>query len=304
MEAKFKPQVELLLDILPLVLADERFAMKGGTAINLFVRDMPRLSVDIDLTYLPSSSRDQALKDIDEGLLNMGKRINKAFPSISSETKRGPGIQAKQIVLVKAGARVKVEINQVLRETVFPNIEMDLCEAAQNLFNRFVSARILSFEDLYAGKIVAALDRQHPRDFFDVRLMLREEGFSEHLRKVTLVYLVSHNRPISELLAPTELDLQSIFEHEFVGMTNISVAIEDLSQTRRDLVKIFNDSLTQSEKEFLLSIKDGTPDWPKLGLEIAVDRLPAIQWKLMNIQKMEKSKRQAAYEKLKRVLKV
>lgn len=175
MDSKFKPQVELLLDILPLVLADERFAMKGGTAINLFVRDMPRLSIDIDLTYLPADPREQALKSITEGLLGVTRRVKKSFSQISSETKHGPGLAAKQIVFIKAGARVKVEINQVLRETVYPCVESDLCKAAQEMFNRFISARILSFEDLYAGKIIAALDRQHPRDFFDIRLLLQNE---------------------------------------------------------------------------------------------------------------------------------
>lgn len=137
MDSKFKPQVELLLDVLPLVLADERFAMKGGTAINLFIRDMPRLSVDIDLTYLPADSREQALKSITEGLLDVTRRVKKSFPQVSSEIKHGPGMAAKQIVFTKAGVRIKVEINQVLRETVYPCVESDLCEAAQEMFSRF-----------------------------------------------------------------------------------------------------------------------------------------------------------------------
>lgn len=303
MESKFKPQAELLLDILPLVLEDERFAMKGGTAINLFVREMPRLSVDIDLTYLPGSSREEALKIIDDALLKMGSRIKKSFPGVSFEVKRSAGMQTKQIVIAKTGVRVKVEINQVLRETVFPCIEKDLCEAAQGLFSRFVSARILSFEDLYAGKILAALDRQHPRDLFDVHLLLQNEGFSENLRKVTLVYLISHNRPISELLAPTELDIQVAYQQELVGMTNLNTPIEDLHQARKDLVKILRENLTQDEKEFLLSVKDGSPVFSKLGLN-NIDRLPAVQWKLMNIRKMALSTRQAAYMKLKDVLKI
>lgn len=49
----YRAQMDLLLQVLPLVAKEESFALKGGTAINLFVRDMPRLSVDIDLTWLP-----------------------------------------------------------------------------------------------------------------------------------------------------------------------------------------------------------------------------------------------------------
>jgi predicted nucleotidyltransferase component of viral defense system len=51
-DSPYYKQVELMLKIIPLVAAERCFALKGGTAINLFVRDMPRFSVDIDLTYL------------------------------------------------------------------------------------------------------------------------------------------------------------------------------------------------------------------------------------------------------------
>jgi len=53
----YRSQVELLLRVLPYVAKEKVFALKGGTAINLFVRDLPRLSVDIDLTYLPFEDR-------------------------------------------------------------------------------------------------------------------------------------------------------------------------------------------------------------------------------------------------------
>ena len=301
MEAQFKSQVELLLDILPLTLADERFAIKGGTAINLFVRDMPRLSVDIDLAYLPADTREQALKNIDSALLFMSSQVEKSFRNISSEIKRSSGMQAKQVVFVKANVRVKVEVNQVMRETVFPCIERDLCPSAQNMFERFVSARILSLEDLYAGKIIAGLDRQHPRDFFDIRLLLQNEGMTDKLRKVVLVYMISHNRPINELLAPNELDIKSLYDNELVGMSNLQISFKDILKTRRKLTQLLHQSLTKEEKEFLLSVKDGSPNWDLLGLK-NIEKLPAVQWKLLNIRKMDQQKRQAAYERLKTVL--
>ncbi len=64
----YKRQVALLLDILPEVAKETCFALHGGTAINLFIRDMPRLSVDIDLTYLPLESREASLKNISDAL--------------------------------------------------------------------------------------------------------------------------------------------------------------------------------------------------------------------------------------------
>ena len=60
----YKDQVNQLLEVLPIIRNDTRFALKGGTAINLFHRNMPRLSVDIDLTYLPIEPRDLFLNNL------------------------------------------------------------------------------------------------------------------------------------------------------------------------------------------------------------------------------------------------
>ena len=61
----YRRQVQLLVRTLPLVAQEECFALKGGTAINLFYRNLPRLSVDIDLAYLPLADRAQSLAEID-----------------------------------------------------------------------------------------------------------------------------------------------------------------------------------------------------------------------------------------------
>src|SRR5437762_11387252 len=83
-DAKYKAQVDLLLTILPLVAKEKIFALKGGTAINLFVREMPRLSVDIDLTYTSiTDNRETVLKNISDGLDRIESEIKKAVPGIS-----------------------------------------------------------------------------------------------------------------------------------------------------------------------------------------------------------------------------
>jgi hypothetical protein len=82
-DPKYKAQVDLLLQTIPYVAKEEIFALKGGTAINLFVRSMPRLSVDIDLTYLPIDDRETALKSISEGLLRIKTDLERFIPRIS-----------------------------------------------------------------------------------------------------------------------------------------------------------------------------------------------------------------------------
>ncbi len=59
--------------------------------------------------------------------------------------------------------------------------------------------------------MVAALDRQHPRDLFDVSALLANEGLTDALRTAFVVYLISHNRPAVELLAPGRLDIEAEF---------------------------------------------------------------------------------------------
>ena len=71
----YQRQVSLLIKMLPCVATEDCFALKGGTAINLFIRDMPRLSVDIDLTYLPVSSREESLAAIDAAMKRIAQRV-------------------------------------------------------------------------------------------------------------------------------------------------------------------------------------------------------------------------------------
>jgi len=88
--APYREQVTLLLRILPIIAREEAFALKGGTAINLFVRDLPRLSVDIDLTYLPLGDRIAALTGIREGLQRVETGIKRQLAgtrAISSTSK-------------------------------------------------------------------------------------------------------------------------------------------------------------------------------------------------------------------------
>ena len=188
--------------LLPHVAKQDCFALKGGTAINLFLRDMPRLSVDIDLAYIPVEDRDTSLAGIDDALFKITNDIERAVPrtSVRSSTLKGTDKRFK-LVVSQGSTTVKVEVTPVLRGSVFPTEQRQLSPKAEAEFG-FAIVPLLSFEDLYAGKICATLDRQHPRDLYDIHLLLKNEGISERLKNAFLVYLMSHNRPMAELLAP------------------------------------------------------------------------------------------------------
>lgn len=303
MEAKlYKKQASLLLKLLPLVMNEEVFALKGGTAINFFVRDYPRLSIDIDLTYLPVDERNKSLFDINERINSIQQRIKEKFPLfILTERSDKTSKLLTGCTIYGDDAFIKLEVNTTLRGTVLPVVSRTVVRSATADFEVSFSVPTLSFEDLYAGKICAALDRQHPRDLFDVKLLLENEGFTNELRKVFLVYLISSPRPISELLKPNEIEISTTWMNEFKGMTKLDVSLEELNKTRTNLFYLVRESLSQNEKLFLISFKELTPEWSLLGLD-GIENLPAVRWKLHNLALMKRDKHVEALQKLKKVL--
>ncbi len=165
--------VRLLLAIAPAVFQSSRLAMKGGTALNLFVQDLPRLSVDMDVVFIDYTlDRDQALHAIGEDLLAAKLIINKMGYRASLPT-NSSGDDVKLLVETP-NARVKVEVNFVFRGTVLPTIRARLCTRAQEVFTTDIELPMLERAELYGSKLVAAMDRQHPRDIFDV-MRMREQ---------------------------------------------------------------------------------------------------------------------------------
>jgi predicted nucleotidyltransferase component of viral defense system len=301
-ERLYRDQVRLLVRVLPTVAAEACFALKGGTAINLFWRDLPRLSVDIDLTFLPVADREASLTEIDAALRRIAAAIPTAVPGAVVEVQGGAAVQARRLLVRAGGVQIKIEVTPVLRGVVFPPETRGVSERVEAEYG-FAEAPLVSFADLYAGKLVAALDRQHPRDLFDVRDLLANEGLTRPLIEAFLVYLVSHNRPMAEVLDPHRLDMTQEFERNFVGMTTAPVALSELVDAREALVAGLHDVLTQDDRQFLMSVKSGEPRWDLLGLPHAAE-LPAVRWRLQNLAALAPQRRDALAERLKRVLRL
>ena len=258
---------------------------------------MPRLSVDIDLVYLPIQQRDITLAAINQKLHAIGNKIlNKMPGSTITFIPSNPNFSTT-LVCLHQGTHVKIEVNTIIRGTLFSPIILPSCEAITNHFQRFIEMNIASVGDLYGGKICAALDRQHPRDFFDIKNMLQNNTLTTEIRKGFLFYLLSHNRPISELLSPNLLDMREIFTSEFVNITDIDFTYEDLEATRHTLIQTIRNIFTEEEKQFLISFKKGEPIWELSGIA-DIKNYPSIQWKAYNIQKMSTKKRNQALNKL------
>jgi predicted nucleotidyltransferase component of viral defense system len=297
----YRRQVTLLIKIMPHVAREDCFALKGGTAINLFVRDMPRLSVDIDLTYLPVSPRTDSLAAIDAAMKRIAERIRKALRGAQiSMSETVPGEAVTKLLVRHDNAQVKIEVTPVLRGCVFEPEVRRVSASVEAAFG-FAEVRVVSFADLYAGKIVAALDRQHPRDLFDVRDLLANEGVNDSLRRAVVVYLLSHNRPMAEILAPRRKSMSGEFLRGFEGMTAVPVSIEDLTTARETLIGTIVGEMPEPHRRFLISFKRGEPDWPLLDVDGASD-LPAVRWRQHNLDTLGKEEREKLASQLERVL--
>lgn len=291
-------QAELLLRVLPLVDREAVFALKGGTAINFFVRDFPRVSVDIDLVYLPIGERDLSLRELSAALVRISRDVETRIPGSRIISKRPKGTDLWSGCSVhREDATIKIEPNLVMRGSLFLPERRTLSPKAQSVFELSVECRTLSENELYAGKICAALDRQHPRDLFDVLMLFRHAPFGDALRKAFIVYLICNDRPMVELLNPGFSDIRPVFETEFRDMAFEEVTCEELEETREKLVARIASDLTFQERQFIVSVKEGTPQWGLIGLE-GVQNLPAVRWKLLNIGRMTPAKHRQAVRKL------
>lgn len=293
----YKKQAALLLSVLPEVAKETCFALHGGTAINLFVRNMPRLSVDIDLTYVPIEDRATSLANVAQALERIKTRVETVVPKAHVLHRK----DVAKLQISAQGVDIKLEVNMVGRGTLGVPEKLGLCARAQDEFEAFCAVPVVPLGQLYGGKICAALDRQHPRDLFDVKYLLENEGFSDEVRKGFLLCLLCSDRPMHEIISPNFQDQRSAIENQFAGMSEEAFTYKEFEDVRISLVKTIHEKLTAEDKRFLLGIKSLAPDWSIYDFE----RFPAVEWKLRNLKKLkdtnpEKHRRQ--YEALKQKL--
>jgi predicted nucleotidyltransferase component of viral defense system len=298
MNQNYIDTVRLLLAIAPAVFASGRFAMKGGTALNLFVQDMPRLSVDIDLVFVDHRpDRQGALQAIAQELAAV--QVALAGKGLRAHLPANPSGDDVKLVVSNDTAQVKVEVNFVFRGTALPVETRSLVASAQDLFTTDLTAPVLATAELYGSKLVAAMDRQHPRDIFDVMHMLDHFGWEKSIVDCFVAYLAGHNRPVHEVLFPKTKPLEPAFTNEFVGMTRDTVELDTLMQMQARLIKELPKQLTPAHRDFLMSLVQGEPAWELMPMQ-HLRELPALKWKLMNLAKLKKSsaKRFAAQTEL------
>ncbi len=257
MNEMYKKQVALLIRIMPSIYGIKDFAVHGGTAINLFVRDMPRYSVDIDLTYIPIKDRDESFSEINKHLGLLKQKIERTIQGIKVIHRES----ILKLLCTFEGATVIIEVNGIKRGIIGEVDERELSMKAQKEFSMSCTARVVSLSLLYGGKVVAALARQHPRDLFDYKYM-DIKSFDE-IKDGVLFYLLGSDKPILESLQPNPINQNQALENQFRGMTDVKFDYTDYEESREKLIEEVNNNLTETDKDFILSFERGYPEWDK-----------------------------------------
>lgn len=290
----YKKQVGLLIRIVPLVYNIDEFAVHGGTAINLFVKDMPRYSVDLDITYLPLRDREESITDINRLLRELKEQIEKSVPGIKVLHKP----EVWKLLCTKEGSTVKIEVNGTKRGIIGMVEDKELCPKARTEFNMSCRAKIVPFSQLYGGKIAAALSRQHPRDLFDCKYM--DITSFDQVKQGLIFCLLGSDKPIIESLCPNPVNQNEALENQFKGMTDISFNYDNYETARTELIKLVNENLSDEDKDFLLSFELGEADWSKCCAG-DLSLYPSVKWKLQNIVKLKTTNQHKFQEGIKKL---
>ena len=243
----------------------EYLALKGGTAINLTVFNMPRLSVDIDLDFSKECSRDEMIAIrtvINENILNFMFAQGYA---LSPNTKNPHSLDSWVFYFQNAGGNkdnIKIEINYSLRNHILPITKKKVNVETLSCADEWAT---LSTLELFGGKIKALIERTAPRDLYDVYNMIRyniihlEE--QDLLRKIVIFYLVIGAKKKIEPL----FDFENINSMKYSQIrTNLIPVLKknepfDL-ETAKTTVKDYLSKLmvfTDNEKQFIETFYQG-----------------------------------------------
>ncbi|MFW7377496.1 MAG: nucleotidyl transferase AbiEii/AbiGii toxin family protein [Oligoflexus sp.] len=299
----YKDQVSLVLEALPIVAAQKVFALKGGTALNIFYSNLPRLSVDIDLCYIMAKDRRESFREMHSALAEISNQLSKSLGCRVIPTKPLHTLKESRLLVERDSVKIKIEPNYIIRGTVFPPEQRTTTNKVEEIFQRSIKMNCLSIEDLLGGKFCAALDRQHPRDLFDVHQFFENISFSSKIKSAFIFYLLSHNRPIEEVLNPNQKNISELYQSEFRGMSFEEVGVETLHKRLWDLKKLLLEALTDQDKKFLISFYSQEPAW-RLYEQEEVKNHPSIKWKLHNISQMTTNKKSQSKEKLEQLLSI
>jgi len=298
MNPNYVDTVRLLLAIAPAVFASGRFAMKGGTALNLFVQEMPRLSVDIDLNYIGAVDR--------ETMLAEKPKVEQAVQAVCSRE----GLTIKRVPTDHAGGKwrltyvgtkgspgnLELDVNFMLRTPLWPCVTKE-CHPVGSL--RAVPVRVLNLHELTAGKLAALLARSASRDVFDAHALLATPGLDAAKLRLGFVVYGGINRKdwrtvsTADVTAETnevQMELVPMLRADIApGKRDVAAWAEKLVAECRERLSLVL-PLSEPELEFLGRLNDRGEIAPELltsdpPMQATVREHPGLKWKALNVRK-------------------
>ena len=297
----YERRATVAMRLLPYVAPATMFVLKGGTAINMFIRNMERLSVDIDLSLLSRVGWPQAYEDIQGGLMQIAKHIKDNVKGVKVDfvpMRKKEWIT--QLNVTADGVTIKIEAAQGMPGCVHAPTLLGTQPKVSERFG-YTEMQTASFEDVYAEKIVAALSRSTGRDLFDMMKLFENEGVSDSVKSTFIVHLLADKKLVPQVITPKTDDITATFHKKFKGMTDYDVDIKDIERARDRTHTEMVVNMAEAHKQTILDYYSLKPDWSKIGLPQAAE-MPAIQRRLDYLKTLTPEDRAAHIKEIKAVL--
>lgn len=275
-----------------------KFALKGGTALNLFVFDVPRLSVDIDLNYVGNESRDAMLEErprIADALQAVFSREDFSVRRVPPDEHAGGKWSLRYPAASGQSGRIDVDVNYMYRVPLWPITTMDSHPLGSW---KATAVPVVDIHELAAGKLVALLDRHKARDLFDSSLVLSMTGLdNKMLRTAFVVYGAMERKDWRTVSAEdvafdsAELSGQLMPALRTVGTQSLDAASYGdmlVEQCRAGLGALL--PFGDAERAFLdLLLDEGHIDSGLLthdtALQERIQAHPLLEWKAQNVRR-------------------
>lgn len=301
--SRFRPEIlEKVIHLLTLLegfnrhpFLQNRVALKGGTALNLFILDLPRLSVDIDLNYIGAADLRtmQAEKPkIEEALASVCKREGLGVTRLPG-AHAGGRFALRYDSALGGGANLKLDINYMFRVPLWPVTRMD----SRSIGAIKASAiSVLDLHELAAGKLAALLARHASRDLFDAHRLLTTQRFQSDRLRLAFVVYGGLNRKDWRTVSPAHVHFsRTELRNELIPVLRRDSA-KDLFASVQRLIEEVRAQLravlpvSDAESQFLTRLLDNGEIEPTLitqDRELAerIANHPGLLWKALNARR-------------------
>lgn len=293
-------KVGLLLQLLDAIrnhpFLKNKLVLKGGTALNLFIFDVPRLSIDIDLNYVGAADRETMLAErpkIEEALQAVFSREGFTVRRVPAEHAGGKW-QLRYASAGGQGGNLEVDVNFMFRIPLWPVQTMDSRPVG---IWQAVGIQVVDMHELAAGKLSALLSRQQARDLFDCSNLFHLEGLDRERLRLAFIVYGAMSRKDWRTVTPgdVDFDIADLDQRLIPTLRASGIARIQKDHFGKSLVADCQNFLavllpfTENEMEFLNQILDRGKIAPELltdnvEMQDRIRHHPLLEWKAVNVR--------------------